>query len=67
MPVYEYECPKCGEKDEMVGTYDYVSKQKWICRVCNTVMKMVIGKVATVLKGDGWAKDGYSKVNKGSK
>ncbi|MHB8407898.1 MAG: FmdB family zinc ribbon protein [Acidiferrobacterales bacterium] len=59
MPTYEYECPKCGEKFELIQK---ISENNPPQHCEGTDAKRIISKPALfVLKGGGWAKDGYSK------
>lgn len=65
MPLYEYECEKCGHR------FDKLSKMtdpNPPCpragdddteRVCGGSTKKLISRSEFVLKGGGWAKDGY--------
>lgn len=63
MPIYEYECKSCGGKKEVTrGIKDQEVKPK--CPNCfelgNPEMERVISSgTSFVLKGGGWAKDGY--------
>lgn len=64
MPTYVYECPECKtpteiqtyleERDETVVTCEH--KDGKIYRKVR-----VIAPTSFILKGRGWAKDGYSK------
>lgn len=63
MPVYVYECTKCGTvfeveqsiKDEPIRDHPKGRSQ----RACGPV-KRIIQAPAFHLKGSGWARDGYS-------
>lgn len=70
MPIYEYSCGKCGSTKEITrGIKDPEVIPD--CEKCSTYlfcgridievkMQRVIGKgTSFVLKGGGWAKDGY--------
>jgi len=66
MPVYVYECPNC--KSTWKIEYKVEERDIWthLCNKCNTkdmshVMKRIIAPTSFILKGSGWAKDGYSK------
>lgn len=62
MPIYEYQCPKCGHKEEhliKIGT-----NEVFFCSGCkkpnfDRTMVKVISPSNFQLKGSGWAKDGY--------
>jgi putative FmdB family regulatory protein len=59
MPIFEYECQKCGAKKEI-----FVSTSKYsdipICEKCKEAMKRILSKCTFSLIGPGWAKDGYN-------
>lgn len=63
MPIYVYECPKCHRTVELnQGLKNRIAP---LCceKDCNIEMDRVISKSNFSLKGNCWAKDGYS--NKG--
>lgn len=52
MPIYDYECPKCGaEFDRMLPISRYDEPQT--CD-CGETAKKVISAVGFILKGDDW-------------
>lgn len=58
--IYEYECEKCGKINQVSTSYNKM--KAWIkCNFCGNVAKKIISKSSFILKGKGWAKDGYSK------
>lgn len=66
MPTYLYQCPNCKrtlEISRQVRDRDYVAT----CEEClpekygRFKMKRIIAKTNFILKGSGWAKDGYDK------
>lgn len=59
MPIYTYECPKCHKQVDLEQKIS--AKQAPLCfeEGCDTETFQVIGKSSFVLKGGGWAKDGY--------
>ena len=57
MPVYDYECPHCKKTTEVVRKMSDTSKV--FCK-CGTVMQRLISRTHFVLRGGGWAKDGYA-------
>ena len=66
MPIYEWYCSHCGHEDE---TLQSINDPAPVCLKCdyNTnrhkkleVMKRKISKSSFILRGDGWANDGYS-------
>ena len=59
MPIYEYRCPSCDSEFELIQKFfDTIA----ICPNCNSDnAKRMMSKNSFVLKGSGWARDGYSK------
>ena len=68
MPLYTYKCTQCGFTDEAMMPVKKRDK-KFPCEQegCTGVMERDIDISAFRLKGDGWAKDGYSKKRKKEK
>jgi putative FmdB family regulatory protein len=58
MPTYVYKCQKCGEEHEGTSTIAK-APQKIKCIFCGSWAKRIISRTHFVLKGSGWAKDGY--------
>ncbi len=53
MPIYEYECRKCGSLHEMIQKFSEGPKRK--CPKCGELsLKRLISAPAFHLKGDGW-------------
>ena len=59
MPIYEYECDKCGEKIEVVQYVNEPPLEK--CKSCGGKLKKLISHSKFILKGSCWANDGYTK------
>ena len=59
-PIYNYECKKCGNKEEIFYTSYKKCDKIVICKKCKYIMKKVISNTSFILKGGGWANDGYS-------
>lgn len=60
MPTYEYGCRVCGNEFEVVQSIkDEPITECPRCRVCTD--KRLIAGSSFILRGDGWAKDLYSK------
>ncbi len=61
MPIYEYQCEKCGaefEREQSISD-DPVKT----CPVCRSrKVKRLISRTSFVLKGGGWYKDLYSST-----
>jgi len=62
MPLYEYECTKCGKIFEDFTTLAKLDEKKKCS--CGATCKRIVSATSFILKGSGWAKDGYSKDNK---
>lgn len=53
MPIYEYQCGKCGEQHEIIQKFSDSPKRK--CPSCGALrLKKLISAPAFHLKGDGW-------------
>ena len=58
MPIYEYECAACGEREE--HTQRIADAPLTTCARCGKeALHRVISPSAFHLKGGGWYKDGY--------
>ena len=59
MPIREYVCSKCGEKLELIQS---CAEKPPICfnDGCNIEMCQLFPKTNFQLKGERWARDGYS-------
>lgn len=60
MPTYVYKCPKCNSEVELIQKITEKISPMCTNEECNCEMESVIGSTSFVLKGSGWAKDGYS-------
>ena len=66
MPIYEYQCEKCGERfdvmqritDEPLKKHTKEHTQEG--KKCGGKLKKLISQTSFSLKGGGWYKDGYS-------
>jgi putative FmdB family regulatory protein len=58
--TYTYECKNCGKEFEMVQSIK--DEPLKICVHCNSnnIHRLIDGGAGFVLKGTGWASDGYS-------
>lgn len=65
MPTYVYECPNCKSTLELarqVKDRDYPVRCSCVHdKMTQPLMKRIIAPTNFILKGNGWAKDGYSK------
>ena len=59
MPTYDYECRECHEGLTVVRKITDQSAQ--VCPKCGKPMVRLLGKPLFVLRGAGWAKDGYGR------
>lgn len=63
MPIYEYDCTKCGKQHEIMQKI--TEKPLTKCPECGGKMKKLISNTSFVLKGTGWyATDYASDKNK---
>ena len=61
MPIYEYQCSKCGFIKE---TFHKISEEpKITCPECSHLMKKLISSSSFHLKGSGWYVTDYKKNN----
>jgi putative FmdB family regulatory protein len=58
MPIYEYECSKCGNFEVNQSISEEPLKR---CPKCRRKVTKLISSSAFHLKGGGWYSDGYSK------
>ena len=68
MPIYEYECPKCGrfECEQRVSDKALDAKPNCPEKKCPHSAERVISAPAFHLKGSGWYKTDYSSSSSGS-
>lgn len=62
MPLFEYRCPKCNtEFERLVKHCDRDAPQPCSNEDCDeTQTKKLVSRSSFMLKGGGWADDGYS-------
>jgi putative FmdB family regulatory protein len=58
MPIYEYECRKCGVFDHAQSIADRPLNR---CPKCRSKVTKLISATAFHLKGGGWYADGYDR------
>src|SRR4051812_19580436 len=63
VPIYVYECEKCGHQFEYMQSMAEPAKTE--CEACQGKLMKIIAPTAFVLKGGGWYKDLYSSSPKG--
>jgi len=61
--LYEYRCRSCGNIIEANHSISINPKRMLYCPRCERMrsVKRIISKTSFVLKGDAWARDGYTK------
>ena len=57
--IYEFKCDNCHITEENLPINS--KKETTKCNICGREAKRIISKSSFILKGKGWAKDGYSK------
>lgn len=70
MPIYEYQCSKCGHRFEQIQKFSDPPAKK--CPECGGKVEQVISAPAVQFKGSGWyvtdyARKGSSGGNSGKK
>jgi putative FmdB family regulatory protein len=58
MPIYEYECKKCGHQTEVWQKFSESPLSR--CEVCNGKLRKLISQSAFHLKGTGWYVTDYA-------
>ncbi len=61
MPYYLYECPKCRRQIELEQKIKDRCAPLCCEENCNIEMETVVTTTGFILKGSGWARDGYQK------
>ena len=59
MPLYEYECKKCGHRFEKIQLYSDKMVKK--CPKCGGQVEQMISAPAVQFKGSGWYVTDYAK------
>lgn len=59
MPIYELQCPECGDTIEVL-VIKSTDPRRGFCVRCRREMERIISSSSFRLKGFGWAFDGYS-------
>ena len=65
MPIYEYECPKCSHRFEIIQKFS--DKAISHCEKCNGKLRKLIAPPALMFKGTGWYVTDYSSKGKEAK
>jgi len=64
MPIYEYECSKCGRIDEIIQKFSDKPLAK--CRHCSGKLHKLISHSSFHLKGTGWYITDYANKSQSS-
>lgn len=64
MPLYEYQCKKCGHKFERIRKFSDPPIKK--CPECGGAVEQLISSPAVQFKGSGWYVTDYAKKSAGS-
>jgi len=64
MPIYEYECPKCGRIDEVLQKFS--DKPLGRCKHCSGKLHKLISHSSFHLKGTGWYVTDYANISQSS-
>jgi putative FmdB family regulatory protein len=64
MPLYEYECKKCGHRFERIQRFSDPMVKK--CPECGGKVEQMISAPAVQFKGTGWYVTDYAKKSSGS-
>ncbi len=65
MPIYEYECTKCGCIQEVFQKFSDKPRRK--CPECSGKLNKLISNSTFHLKGSGWYVTDYANQSKNSK
>jgi putative FmdB family regulatory protein len=64
MPLYEYQCKKCGHRFERIQRFSDAMVKK--CPGCGGKVEQMISAPAVQFKGSGWYVTDYAKKSAGS-
>jgi putative FmdB family regulatory protein len=59
MPIYEYECTKCGERIEVIRKMSDPPLKR--CRACSGKLQRLLSPVGIQFKGSGWYVTDYAR------
>mgnify|MGYP003679374657 FL=1 len=62
MPLYEYRCEDCGREFTRIARISERDEQE--CEPCGTRPTRIVSGGGFILRGDGWARDGYAKSDR---
>ena len=64
MPIYEYDCEKCGRFEVLQKMSDPALEK---CEACGKPVQKLVSQSSFALKGGGWYKDLYASAKPESK
>ena len=64
MPIYEYECTKCGKLEEVYQKFS--DKPLTKCKLCSGKLHKLISHSSFHLKGTGWYATDYANTSRTS-
>ena len=64
MPIYEYECMKCGEIEEVIQKFSDKALTK--CKYCSGKLQKLVSQSTFHLKGTGWYVTDYADKSRNS-
>ncbi len=62
MPIYEYQCTKCGDEFDAIQSFSDRPLRK--CKKCGGKLEKLISECNFQLKGTGWYVTDYGKKDK---
>ena len=65
MPIYEYECTKCGNIEEALQKFS--DKPHTKCRHCSGKLNKLVSQSTFHLKGTGWYVTDYASKSSGGR
>ena len=65
MPIYEYECTKCGKIEEALQKFS--DKPLTKCKYCSGKLTKLVSQSSFHLKGSGWYVTDYAAKNRDAK
>lgn len=64
MPLYEYECKKCGRRVEKIQKFS--DAPLTTCEICQGELERLLSSPAIQFKGEGWYVTDYARKSTGS-
>ena len=64
MPMYEYDCEKCGSHTEVIQKVSDAPLKR--CQKCRGKLEKMVSRTSFQLKGSGWYLSDYSRKSNAS-